>query len=119
MLIGTDAITVCLLYRPNKVSLVGETIMLDSANSPVDEDGQEFIWLVNYLKSKGSSYGEVNEGDNGQANCNIMRTRAAQGLTQFLATYPTGIKTDKATETALSQLRMRIDYLIMILSLLL
>jgi hypothetical protein len=27
-----------------------------------------------------------------------MRTRAAQGLTQFLATYPIGIETDKATE---------------------
>jgi predicted extracellular nuclease len=103
MLIGTDAITVGLLYYPNKVSLVGETVMLHSANFPLDEDskslfndckirpsiiqtfdynGQEFILSVNHLKSKGSYGGEVNEGDDGQANCNIMRTRAAQGLTQ-------------------------------------
>jgi predicted extracellular nuclease len=116
MLIGTDAITVGLLYRPNKVSLVGETVILDSANSPLDDegkplfddrknrpsfiqtfdyDGQAFTLSVNHLKSKGSSCGEVNEGDDGQANCNIMRTRAAQALTQFLATHPTGIETDE------------------------
>jgi predicted extracellular nuclease len=116
MLIGTDAITVGLLYRPNKVSLVGETVILNSANSPLDDEGkplfddrknrpsfiqtfdyegQAFTLSVNHLKSKGSSCGEVNEGDDGQANCNIMRTRAAQALTQFLATHPTGIETDE------------------------
>lgn len=114
ILMGSDAITVGLLYRPNKVSLVGQTVILDSANSPLDNegkplfddsknrpsliqtfdyDGQEFTVSVNHLKSKGSACGEVNEGEDGQANCNIMRTRAAQGLSQFLATNPTGIKT--------------------------
>ena len=115
-LIGTDAITVGLLYRPSKVSLIGETIILNSANSPrdvngqilfddsknrpsliqsFDYDGQEFTLSVNHLKSKGSTCGELNEGEDGQANCNIIRTRAAQGLSQFLATKPTGIETDE------------------------
>ena len=113
-MIGTDAITVGLLYRPNKVSLVGETVILDSSNSPLDDAGkplfddtknrpsliqtfnferQKFTLSVNHLKSKGSACGEVNEGEDGQASCNVMRTRAAQGLTQFLASNPTGIKT--------------------------
>ena len=115
-LIGTDAITVGLLYRPSKVSLIGETIILNSANSPRDNDGkilfddsknrpsliqsfdydgQKFTLSVNHLKSKGSACGELNEGEDGQANCNIMRTRAAQGLSLFLATKPTGIETDE------------------------
>ena len=115
-LIGTDAITVGLLYRPNKVSLIGETIILNSANSPRDDegqvlfddsknrpsliqsfdyDGQEFTLSVNHLKSKGSACGELNEGEDGQANCNIMRTRAAQGLSLFLATNPTGIESNE------------------------
>jgi predicted extracellular nuclease len=114
--IGSDAITVGLLYRPNKVSLIGETVILNSNNSPVDDagkalfddsknrpsliqsfdyDGQEFTLSVNHLKSKGSACGEINEGEDGQANCNIMRTRAAQGLSQFLATNPTGINSDE------------------------
>jgi predicted extracellular nuclease len=116
MLIGTDAITVGLLYRPNKVSLAGQTVILNSKNSPLDDndqplfddsknrpsliqtfnyDGQKFTLSVNHLKSKGSTCGEVNEGDDGQASCNIMRTRAAQGLSQFLAMNPTGVKTEE------------------------
>lgn len=113
-LMGTDAITVGLLYRPGKVSLMGETVVLNSVNSPLDDEGeplfddsknrpsliqtfnfdhQKFTLSVNHLKSKGSRCGEVNEGSDGQASCNIMRTRAAEGLSQFLATNPTGIKT--------------------------
>jgi hypothetical protein len=110
--IGNDAISVGVLYRAEKVALVGDTIILDSTNSPQDENGQalfvdsknrpsliqsfsfndqQFTLSVNHLKSKGSSCNEPNEGDDGQANCNIMRTKAAQGLAQFLATNPTGV----------------------------
>lgn len=113
--IGTDEISVGLLYRSAKVSLVGNTVLLSSANSP-QKDGQplfidtknrpaliqtfeyldnQFTIAVNHLKSKGSACGEPNEGNDGQANCNIMRTNAADALVQFLATNPTGIETDK------------------------
>lgn len=113
--IGTDEITVGLLYRPAVVSLSGETVILDSSNSPLDANGeplfldsknrpsliQSFIMndetftvSVNHLKSKGSACDEENEGADGQGNCNLTRSRAAQALTQFLATRPTGVDSD-------------------------
>ena len=103
--IGTDAITVGLLYRPEAVSPQGAARILSSANSPVDGEGvvlfddtrnrpaliqtfsfngQEFTVAVNHLKSKGSACGEANEGADGQGNCNVSRTRAAQALVEFL-----------------------------------
>ena len=111
---GSDAIQVGLLYRPSVVDLVGTTRVLNSSTSPSDTEGvlfndqrnrpaivqsfkfeQQILTLVvNHLKSKGSSCGEPNEGGDGQGNCNIQRTRAAQGLVQYLATRPTGVNTD-------------------------
>ncbi len=111
---GTDAIQVGLLYRPAVVSLVGTTQVLNSENSPSDDDGvlfndqrnrpaivqsfefngQTLTVAVNHLKSKGSSCGEPNEGADGQGNCNVQRTRAAQGLIQYLAGRPTGVNSD-------------------------
>lgn len=105
--LGSDAIAVGLLYRANRVERVGAADVLDSSNSPRDDQGQalfdssknrpsliqtfefegfRFRVAVNHLKSKGSACGEPNEGDDGQGNCNQMRTRAAQGLARFLAT---------------------------------
>ncbi len=109
--LGTDAITVGLLYRHNKIILKGKTVTLDSSNSPSDESGVlfddkknrpsliqtfsfngfDFTVSVNHLKSKGSACREANEAQDGQGNCNINRTRAAKGLAQFLSTQPTGI----------------------------
>jgi len=104
--LGTDAIAVGLIYRAAKVAPVGSALVLDSSNSPLDTNGQplfddsknrpaliqtfaangqEFTIAVNHLKSKGSACGEANEGADGQGNCNINRTRAAQGLSEFLA----------------------------------
>nr|WP_256261021.1 ExeM/NucH family extracellular endonuclease [Shewanella sp. NIFS-20-20] len=112
--IGSDAIAVGILYRPERVTTVGAAKILDSQNSPVDENGlplfddtksrpmltQSFTELasgqtlvigVNHLKSKGSSCagdGDDDTGD-GQGNCNLTRTRAAQGITGYLAQqYP-------------------------------
>lgn len=114
--IGDDAISVGLLYRPAKLSPTGDTVILNSENSPVDENGdplfiddknrpsliqsfdyqgETFTLSVNHLKSKGSACNETNEGQDGQGNCNLTRTKAAQALTQFLATQPTGVETDK------------------------
>ncbi|CAA0113579.1 Uncharacterised protein [BD1-7 clade bacterium] len=112
--IGDDAIVVGLIYRADKVSLKGDAVVLDETNSPTDANGvlfntdknrpaliQSFDFqgnvltvAVNHLKSKGSACGEPNEGADGQANCNIMRTRAAKGLAQFLATDPTASSSD-------------------------
>lgn len=114
-MIGTDEITVGLLFRPHRVMPAGTTVILDSSNSPQGEDGeplfvdtknrpsliqsftfndQTFTVAVNHLKSKGSACDETDEGADGQGNCNQTRTNAALALTQFLATHPTGVKED-------------------------
>ncbi|MEP0174009.1 MAG: ExeM/NucH family extracellular endonuclease [Paraglaciecola sp.] len=105
--VGTDAITVALIYRSSVVSLTGATQVLNSDNSISDDDGvlfvdtknrpavaQEFTLLennesivvsVNHLKSKGSSCGTGDDdATTGQGNCNLTRTRAAQALSAFL-----------------------------------
>ena len=104
--IGTDAIAVGLIYRAERVTPAGAVRILQTSNSPLDDngeplfddtknrpamiqtfmvEGQEITIAVNHLKSKGSACGEPNEGADGQASCNINRTRAAQALTEFLA----------------------------------
>jgi predicted extracellular nuclease len=103
---GTDAIAVGLIYRAERVTPAGAVRILQTSNSPLDDngeplfddtknrpamiqtfmvEGQEITIAVNHLKSKGSACGEPNEGADGQASCNINRTRAAQALTEFLA----------------------------------
>jgi PKD repeat protein len=52
--------------------------------------GARFTVAVNHLKSKGSACaGDPDTGD-GQGNCNVTRTLAAQALVDWLATDPTG-----------------------------
>jgi predicted extracellular nuclease len=48
---------------------------------------------VNHFKSKGSDCNDIGDADtgDGQGNCNITRTRAAQALVNWLANHPTGI----------------------------
>ena len=117
--IGTDEITVGLIYRSDKVTPVGKTAILNSANSPKDSNnvplfddtknrptltqtffdkatGAEFTVAVNHLKSKGSDCNAAGDPDigDGQGNCNITRTKAAQALTKWLATKPTGSSTN-------------------------
>lgn len=107
--IGTDEITVGLLYKPAKVFPVGMTAILDTSIDPDFLDtknrppliqsfeqvgkGERFTVAVNHLKSKGSDCNDVNDPDtgDGQGNCNMTRTKAAQALVRYLATYPTGI----------------------------
>ena len=112
--IGTDAITVGMLYRTDKVTPAGAAKVLSSANSPLDESGlplfndgknrptltQEFsingeeqrlVVAVNHLKSKGSSCDSLADPNlnDGQGNCNITRTRAAKALGLWLGEqYP-------------------------------
>ncbi len=104
--IGTDAIRVALLYQPAAVTPVGAFEVLTSADNPLFNDtlnrpmlvqtfvenatGSTFTVAVNHLKSKGSPCpGDPNTGD-GQGNCNVTRTNAAQAIVEYLATDPTG-----------------------------
>jgi len=106
--LGTDAIKVGLIYKPARVTPVGQTAVL---NTPAfvnggdsaprnraslaqafrqNDNGAIFIVNVNHLKSKGSPCDQPDQGD-GQGNCNVVRTRAAQQLAAWLATHPTGL----------------------------
>ncbi len=105
--VGTDEIAVGIIYRADLVSPAAELQILSSANSALDEQGvalfddsrnrpvmaqhfrllandAEFAVLVSHLKSKGSACGtqDPDVGD-GQGNCNLTRTRAAQAIGQF------------------------------------
>ncbi|TYK66558.1 ExeM/NucH family extracellular endonuclease [Colwellia echini] len=110
--IGTDAITVGIIYRADKVVPQGAAKVLDSSNSTLDEQGkilfldsknrpmltqqftllaneQSLVIAVNHLKSKGSDCNSLNDPDlnDGQGNCNLTRTRAATAMGDFLNTH--------------------------------
>jgi predicted extracellular nuclease len=110
--LGTDAIKVGLIYQPAKVTPVGETAVLNTADFVVYEydptlkrdvarnrpalaqafrenaTGGVFVPVVNHLKSKGSACDVPDAGD-GQGNCNAVRTQAAGKLASWLAADPT------------------------------
>jgi uncharacterized protein len=106
--IGTDAIKVALVYQPGSVTPVGDYEIFDSSDDPRFDDsrnrpvliqtfeenatGARFTVAVNHLKSKGSPCDAVGDPDlgDGQANCNLTRTMAAEALADYLATDPTG-----------------------------
>jgi len=106
--IGGDAIRVALLYQPASVTPVGDFALLDSSVDPLFDDtrnrpmltqtfmenetGEVFTVAVNHLKSKGSSCNAIGDPDigDGQGNCNITRTTAAQAIVDYLNTDPTG-----------------------------
>ena len=105
--VGTDEIAVGMLYRADKVQPSAELQILSSANSATDGQGAvlfddsrnrpmlaqrfalndnaaEFAVMVNHLKSKGSSCGSADpDTGDGQGNCNLTRTRAAQAIALF------------------------------------
>jgi hypothetical protein len=106
--IGTDAIKVAMIYKPAKVTQVGDVAILDSSVDPsylddynrpalaasfIDNFTEEgFTVVVNHLKSKGSSCDAIGDPDlgDGAGNCNITRTTAAMAEVDWLATDPTG-----------------------------
>jgi uncharacterized repeat protein (TIGR01451 family) len=118
--LGVDAIKVGFIYRPARVTPVGQTAVLTSGafglftltdNSQIQRNrpalaqsfqdnatGARFTAVVNHFKSKGSScannqspVGPDPDTGDGQGNCNLTRTAAAQQLAAWLATDPTGI----------------------------
>jgi uncharacterized protein len=105
--LGNDAIKVGFVYKPVVVTPVGQTAALNSvafvnggdsgprnraALAQAFEDratGARFVASVNHLKSKGSACDAPDTGD-GQANCNQVRVTAANLLSQWLQSDPTG-----------------------------
>lgn len=105
--IGSDEIAVGFIYKPSTVELVNTAVILDRAvdarfidtkNRPVLAQTFREISTraaltvaVAHLKSKGSDCNDVNDPDtaDGQGNCNLTRTSAAQALTEWLTTDPT------------------------------
>ena len=103
--LGTDAIKVGLLYKPAKVTPIGQTAALNSVAFVNGGDGaprnrpaiaQAFIDLntggrvvvsANHLKSKGSACDAPDTGD-GQGNCAGVRTNAAKLLADWLNSDP-------------------------------
>ncbi len=105
--ISTDAITVGMIYKPGKVTPVGNAATMPLGYSadfdlvgrrPLaqtfeqNSNQQQFTAVVNHLKSKGSSSGGVGDADagDGQGLSNGTRTREAQALARWLAINPTG-----------------------------
>lgn len=105
--IGSDEITVGLIYKPAKTAPFNAAAILDggvdarfidSKNRPVL--AQSFLDLasnkivtvaVNHLKSKGSDCNDLDDPDvgDGQGNCNLTRKAAAEALADWLNTDPT------------------------------
>jgi len=111
--LGGDAITVGFIYKPESVSVVGDTATLDTgafseaindggrSRQPIaasfkdNASGEEFTAVINHFKSKRppqtvQGNGNDDQGD-GQGSWNQRRTEAANDLTDWLATKPTGI----------------------------
>ena len=109
--LGTDAIKVGFLYKPAKATPIGTTAALNSVAFVNGGDGaprnrpalaQAFIDLntggrvvvsSNHLKSKGSACDAPDAGD-GQGNCAVVRTNAANLLADWLNSDPTGTGTE-------------------------
>lgn len=103
--VGSDAITVGMIYKPSTVSLVGNAVT--TSQSPFDfgnrqplvqtfkenVNNEEFTIAVNHFKSKGScdsATGNNTDQNDGQACWNELRTQAANGLISWLNSNPTG-----------------------------
>ena len=109
--IGDDAIRVGYIYKTATVAPTGpfailtDPIIIPTKNRvPLAQtftelaSGESLTLAVNHFKSKGSACDvaatafELNDPDvgDGQGNCNLTRTQAAQALATWLATDPTG-----------------------------
>jgi hypothetical protein len=106
--IGTDAIKVAFIYKPATVTPVGPYAILDSIVDPAFIDTlnrpvlaqsfqenattERFTVAVTHFKSKGSDCNDVGDPDtgDGQGNCNLTRTAAANAMVAWLASDPTG-----------------------------
>ncbi|ASP48779.1 ExeM/NucH family extracellular endonuclease [Cognaticolwellia beringensis] len=108
-LLGGDAIKVAMIYNDKAVTEFGTTAYLtgfpfEYHNRPpmvqsfrATETGERLTVAINHFRSKGcSSSGGVENEDklDGQGCYNLRRVQAAEALTAWLSTYPTGIADD-------------------------
>lgn len=118
--IGNDAIANGIIYKPAKTTPVNAAAILDSSIDPRFNDGksrpvlaQSFLdkasnkivtVSVNHLKSKGSDCNDIGDPDigDGQGNCNLTRTEAAEALADWVKTDPTG--SDSANQLIIGDL---------------
>ncbi|HBA66361.1 MAG TPA: hypothetical protein DCZ48_09365 [Methylococcaceae bacterium] len=118
--IGNDAIANGFIYKPAKTTPVNVAAILDSSIDPRFNDGknrpvltQSFLdkasnkivtVSVNHLKSKGSDCNDIGDPDigDGQGNCNLTRTEAAEALADWVKTDPTG--SDSANQLIIGDL---------------
>lgn len=107
--IGTDAIKVAIIYKPDSVTPIGDYAILDLTVDPRFLDdynrptlaqtfeeiatGETVTIAVNHLKSKGSDCEDVGDPDlgDGAGNCNLTRKTAAEAMMDWLAADPTGM----------------------------
>ncbi|MCH9813290.1 MAG: ExeM/NucH family extracellular endonuclease [Epsilonproteobacteria bacterium] len=98
--LGTDVITVAMLYKTDKVELVGTSTTIDDgeyqgafddrnrkplAQTFKDKDTNEIFTVVNnHLKSKGSGCGTGDDATDGQGNCNGTRTAGSEDLISWI-----------------------------------
>jgi predicted extracellular nuclease len=96
---GTDAIKVAFIYKPGKVTPVGNALAPNNAafnqgRAPVAQvfqeiaTGERFTPIINHFKSKGSAAslpGDTDQGD-GQGQSNATRKAQATALADFITT---------------------------------
>ena len=108
--IGTDAIKQAILYKTEKVEVVGDFAVLDSSVDPRFDTTRNrpslaqtfkdnitneiFTVSVNHLKSKGSACADDPDLGDGAGNCNLTRKAAAEALVEWLETDPTATGSD-------------------------
>lgn len=110
--IGTDVISVAMIYKPGSVDPVGNLAILDNTvnstytdtcNRPTwaqtfqsKANGGRFTAVMMHLKSKGSACsatGDTDTGD-GQGSGYIARRNAATAIVSWLGNNPTGVDED-------------------------
>ncbi|GAA5511969.1 hypothetical protein Dcar01_00683 [Deinococcus carri] len=107
--VGSDAISVAMIYQPGRVTQVGNLAILDKTfdasyldcNRPTmaqtfqsNVGGGRVTVFMAHLKSKGSACNGDGDQKDGQGASNATRTAAAKVLTRWMATNPTGVQED-------------------------
>jgi predicted extracellular nuclease len=97
--VGSDAIKVGMIFKPGRVTPVGQALSADPAQNPIygvfsrppigqvfESDAEQFAVVVNHFKSKGCgdvSGVNVDQGD-GQGCWNALRVEQAEALLAFI-----------------------------------
>ena len=110
--VGTDAISLAMIYKPAAVTPVGNLAILnntfdanyaDTCNRPTwaqtfqsNANGGRFTAVAMHLKSKGSACAATSDADigDGQGNGYKARRNAATAIANWLDTNPTGVTED-------------------------